>query len=600
MTRTQRIRCRMAVIAGTMILVLISAVVSVPAYAFWSVSTVSPSSGAASAASVNPGSAPTLTVTKNNIRVSWAATTLSNGVGVSGYIVTRYSAENIAQVSLTGCSGVIASISCLESNVPDGLWTYTVTPKFATNWIGAPSAGSASVRSDATAPINSVSLTDKSGGGSFLTGSTLYFRGAIAGAFRLTNTLTDVGGSGPASSSTASLGSAADWTHAPSAVSTPAGGPFVSNSFSWIAGAVTEPTIAINGLDNAGNSAAAPVIQLRLDNTGPTGGAISYAGSYTTASSVFATVQAVADAGAGTTPGGTRTLQRATALLSGNACGSFSAFADHVTNPAVAPATQALTVVPGTCYKYQYVVTDNVGNQTTTTSPNVVRARNYQTIVGATPGIQSHWRLADTGTVADDIGPANNDGTYFGAPTLSQSGAIVGDLNTAVVFDGINDYASVPRQISTDFSIEFWFKANPQSNGRNTPKFWYDGAGLVDADVSGVAGDFGVSLTKQGNVAAGTGNPDVTVLSNKVVDDNAWHHVVMTRTQSTGIVQLFVDGTFEGSVTGGTQALTGPVSIDFGRTQATRNYFAGSLDEIAIYTSVLSAATVRDHNFSGR
>ena len=39
------------------------------------------------------------------------------------------------------------------------------------------------------------------------------------------------------------------------------------------------------------------------------------------------------------------------------------------------------------------------------------------------------------------------------------AGAIAGDANTARPFDGINDSASVARQISTDFSIEFWFKS---------------------------------------------------------------------------------------------------------------------------------------------
>ena len=62
-----------------------------------------------------------------------------------------------------------------------------------------------------------------------------------------------------------------------------------------------------------------------------------------------------------------------------------------------------------------------------------------------------------TPPLADSWG--TNNGDYLNGPTLGVAGAITGDSNTAATFDGSNDYATVARQISDDFSIEFWFKS---------------------------------------------------------------------------------------------------------------------------------------------
>ena len=69
---------------------------------------------------------------------------------------------------------------------------------------------------------------------------------------------------------------------------------------------------------------------------------------------------------------GTRLLQRASAPLTGTTCGTYGAFAT-VTNGTNPTSPVVDTVNAGTCSMYQYVVSDNVGNQHTATSANVVK-----------------------------------------------------------------------------------------------------------------------------------------------------------------------------------------------------------------------------------
>ena len=95
-------------------------------------------------------------------------------------------------------------------------------------------------------------------------------------------------------------------------------------------------------------------------------------------------------------------------------------------------------------------------------------------------------------------------------------------------------------------------------------------------------------------MVAGIGTPDVSVVSTSGGYNNgAWHHVVFTRTKATGALALYVDGVAAGTATGAsTAALTGATSLTFGRIQSGGNHFAGSLDEVSIYSVVLSAAAI--------
>lgn len=198
-------------------------------------------------------------------------------------------------------------------------------------------------------------------------------------------------------------------------------------------------------------------------------------------------------------------------------------------------------------------------------------------------------------------GPGTNDGQYLYGVTLGTTrGALTSDTDNAATFDGVDDYVVVDREIQDDFSIEFWFKST-QGIGASSVTQWYNTAGLVDGDVTGTANDFGVGLRSDGHILAGIGNPDATIVSTSstAYNDGNWHHVVFTRTRTPSALALYVDGVANGTTTGSTASLTASTVLNFGRHAVGNNYFAGSLDEVAVYSHVLSAATVLKHHQAG-
>ena len=55
--------------------------------------------------------------------------------------------------------------------------------------------------------------------------------------------------------------------------------------------------------------------------------------------------------------------------------------------------------------------------------------------------------------------------------------------------------------------------------------------GLIDGDIAGHRGDFGVSLMEGGLIGFGTGVNcySITIQSHKPIHDDSWHHVAVTR-----------------------------------------------------------------------
>ncbi len=137
----------------------------------------------------------------------------------------------------------------------------------ATNNAGSTTSETVTISLDKTGPVNNLSLSNQTGGWSALSNVTVYYQGSVAGSLTVTNAVSDPA-VGPASSTFAALaGTSTGFTFAQGTVSAPAGGPYVSGTFSWAAGTTSSPTETITGSDNVGNSVATTITFVDDTNT---------------------------------------------------------------------------------------------------------------------------------------------------------------------------------------------------------------------------------------------------------------------------------------------------------------------------------------------
>jgi hypothetical protein len=208
------------------------------------------------------------------------------------------------------------------------------------------------------------------------------------------------------------------------------------------------------------------------------------------------------------------------------------------------------------------------------------------------------------------------DGSYQGGVTFGATGAIASSASTAITLNGSDGFVLVNRGIADDFSLELWFRASVGTGAASVAQ-WYNTAGLIDGSViaevcscgnfccSTTRYGFGIGLRSDGRVLAGitVGANDKTIVPAATTSylDNIWHHVVFTRNKLGGALVLYVDGASVGALTSAaTASISNSTRISIGRIHTGANYFSGSLDEVAVYSTYLPPATVLKHYQVGK
>jgi hypothetical protein len=185
---------------------------------------------------------------------------------------------------------------------------------------------------------------------------------------------------------------------------------------------------------------------------------------------------------------------------------------------------------------------------------------------------------------APDSGDASADiGIDMGFPEASTCAGY------AFQFDGTT-YATARRLVESDFTLEAWIKAGgPSLTGA---QFW-NGNGLIYSDLGGMADDFGTSLLNN-HFSFGIGNPDTTLESTTTVTTGDWFHVAATRTASTGVVRVFVNGVLEAQQTlANTRPLIAQSTLTLGANTIDGRYFNGWMDEVRVWNVARDATELR-------
>ncbi|MEV4448515.1 LamG domain-containing protein [Streptomyces mirabilis] len=210
-----------------------------------------------------------------------------------------------------------------------------------------------------------------------------------------------------------------------------------------------------------------------------------------------------------------------------------------------------------------------------------------------------YYRLEETsGTTIADSGSLAVNGTATGL-TLGQTGIAGTPTGKAASFNGTTSRVEVATTNAfyndKSWSAEAWFKCGATlANDYNTLVRRGSGGSYVLLRVRGSSNSNPNRL--EAYVATGSGSVTLITATN-TVNDNAWHHVVLTADGST--LRLYLDGSQKDSKAypAGTVAIA--TSQFIGTAESLSEWFSGTLDEVAFYGSALSATRVTDHFNAG-
>jgi len=270
------------------------------------------------------------------------------------------------------------------------------------------------------------------------------------------------------------------------------------------------------------------------------------------------------------------------------------------TRPNIAFKDTGLT--GGQTYNYRVAVSDPMGNNVTG-DWTPVTVSTTGSISGYGLGVLDdaaslYWRLGEgSGTVANDWAGANT-GTISGTVTRGAAGAIIGDADTATTFAGDANPSNVRTSTLTtgpqQFALEAWIKTTTTKGGKII--------GFGNA-LTGNSSNYDRHIYMQNNGKLTFGvYPDAvkTVTSAQSYNDGQYHHVVAQL--GSGGIQLFVDGQLVGNDPSVTSAQTysgywrvGGDNMGGWTGQPTSTYFAGTIDDVAIYGAPMSPQKVSTH-----
>ena len=266
-------------------------------------------------------------------------------------------------------------------------------------------------------------------------------------------------------------------------------------------------------------------------------------------------------------------------------------------------------LAPGSAHTYTVTASD--GTNTTAKSPASASVTvsatspslSYpQTVLADKPSF--FWRLSETsGSTAADSSPHGFNGIYEPGTTKGAAGPIVGDSATATKFDGHTGLVTAATKVTgpQTFSIELWFNTTTNTGGKLI------GFGSAQTGSSS-SYDRHIYLLNDGQLVFGVGATK-TIETPDAYNDGQWHDVVATLS-SAGMV-LYVDGTrigtnsataaqsFSGYWRVGGDNLNGwsldPLSNSQHLTEPNSFFFQGTIGDIAVYPTALSAAQVAAH-----
>ena len=239
-------------------------------------------------------------------------------------------------------------------------------------------------------------------------------------------------------------------------------------------------------------------------------------------------------------------------------------------------------------YRTEYVY-DGSGQVSETIEVRQVDVSTYYDTVKlySSTNLKAYWRLGEASGNFTDSSGNTKTGTASQIVLYGQPGALIRDSNKAPTLNGTNSKitASVAMP-SSAYTIEAWVKSSED-----------------DQVSTGLAGRFnndtGAKLYLKSTGAFGFQHTDDLASSGIVPEKGRWYHVVGT--WDGGRARLYVDGALAARRSDIRSARHGQFQLrDRHGLQRLVGFFAGSFDDVAVYSVALTAAEISAHYRAGR
>ena len=191
---------------------------------------------------------------------------------------------------------------------------------------------------------------------------------------------------------------------------------------------------------------------------------------------------------------------------------------------------------------------------------------------------------------AMDVSGKNRYATLLGFES-NQSIWVAGRIGNAIRFDGVNDYATVPATLGSNFTVCFWIKTTSNA-GNATATNWNGPIGLVVGPV-----DSHALMLADGKFRLWSGAYNrCRRTSNTSVNHGSWIHLSAARQHNIhgrGHMKIFINGNSDQShEIDGTNNNTGSI-LHIGRTPDGTAYLNGLMDELFIYNRILGGNEIK-------
>jgi hypothetical protein len=203
----------------------------------------------------------------------------------------------------------------------------------------------------------------------------------------------------------------------------------------------------------------------------------------------------------------------------------------------------------------------------------------------------------ESGVTWNDLSNLNNNGTFINGPTYNS-------LNGgSIIFDGVDDYISIPSQLDAQSPLTGYGSFNGADNNSFTLELWIktsqiSGSSSINAPhlIGRDNGDIWSNLSLYNGYVYFVHYNSAwfsNLKSTTMVSNNVWHQVVyVNNTDETGII--YIDGVSEVS---GSSSLSGTnyFSPDYIGRGYSAKYYQGNIAICKFYDRSLSATEIQQN-----